>query len=441
MNVGTPFSSNRRAISKYPFASMTALMFALSFSLSTAEPLSPSPESPLRVSKVERVAKKFAVGAVDTILLFDHLFRKSSTVVSRHYLDRVADPNSPFHATYLDYKQGRISKTDLVARLPHVSLIGDSLSKNFYITTVPSVFWRCRTKFRKNWFLDTDPPPNSIYSVYERIEELTPLVATDYARTGAFVTAQSGDEDFIHLLGHTPHFAGQVDQTLKAKRFPDLLLIWIGNNNLDWLVGASPSERAHPDKYLHERARRFGEDYARQLRRLISRAESEDHPAAIVAFGLVNSEAALRARQTAEALRAHNHNLFPYLEVDYRRCESMRPQYRQNIARFEILINRELKRAVDEVRDELRLYPKVRLEYSNAFSELDISNVALLNAHDAWHSSPEGHDLLAQTAFTAIAPSLRFLRIGSQKWDVTHSVEQVTHARLTPRARADNRGP
>ncbi len=414
--VANPFLSNRGARSKYPFAALTPVLFSLILPLSVAESSSPSPESPLHVPKIERLGKQLAVGAVDTILLFDRLFRKSSTVVSAHYLDRVADPKSGFRASYLDYKQGRINKADLVGCLPHVALIGDSLSKNFYITTVPSVFWRCRTKFRKNWFLDTDPPPHSIYSVYERIEELTPLVATDYARTGAFVTAQSGDEDFIHMLGHTPHFAGQVDQTLKAKRFPDLLLIWIGNNNLDWLVGASPSERAHPEEYLHDRARRFGEDYARQLRRLISRAESEDHPAAIVAFGLVNIEAFLRARQTAETLRAHNHNLFPYLEVDYRRCESMRPQYRQNITRFELLINRELKRAVDGLQDELQHYPKVRLQYSDAFSILDISNVALLNAHDAWHSSPEGHDYLAQTAFSALAPSLRFLRIGSQTY-------------------------
>src|SRR5437868_12008986 len=103
-------------------------MLSLILPLSAAEPLSPSPESPLRVSKPERFAKKLAVAAVDVILFWDHLFRKSSTVVSPNYLDRVANPKSPFHALYLNYKQGRIDKTGLVASLPHVALIGDSLS-------------------------------------------------------------------------------------------------------------------------------------------------------------------------------------------------------------------------------------------------------------------------------------------------------------------------
>jgi hypothetical protein len=411
--VVNPFSSNRRARSKYLLASLPPLLLALIFPLSAAEVSTPSPESSPSVSKTTRFGRKLTVGAVNTLLEFDRLFRQSSTAVSERYLDRVADPKSDLHPLYLNYKQGRINQAELVASLPHVALLGDSLSKNFYISTVPSVFWRTRTELRKNWFLDSNPSPNSIYSLDERIDKIAPLVATDYARTGALVTAHSGDEDLIHMLGHTPNFPGQVDQVLKPKRFPDLLLLWIGNNNLDWVHGASPSEREHPEKYLQKRVSRFRKDYTRQMRRIISRAEGEDHPVAIVVFGIVNCGSYFQARKTAEELRAKDHNLYPYLEVDYRRAESLKPEYRQTATRLQRLLNRELQSVVRDLRDELQPYPKVRLQYSDVLAKLDISKIEMINAHDAWHFSPLGHDRVAQTVFAAIAPSLDFLGIGS----------------------------
>jgi hypothetical protein len=32
--------------------------------------------------------------------------------------------------------------------------------------------------------MDTDPSPASVYSVFERLDELTPLVATEYSYSG-----------------------------------------------------------------------------------------------------------------------------------------------------------------------------------------------------------------------------------------------------------------
>jgi hypothetical protein len=67
---------------------------------------------------------------------------KSASAVSASYLQRVADPASRFYADYLAYKNRQISLAQLVARLPHIAMIGDSLSRDVYISSSLSTFWR-----------------------------------------------------------------------------------------------------------------------------------------------------------------------------------------------------------------------------------------------------------------------------------------------------------
>ncbi len=38
-------------------------------------------------------------------------------------------------------------------------MLGDSLTQHFYFSSLPSSFWRARTEWRKNWFLDTGRLP------------------------------------------------------------------------------------------------------------------------------------------------------------------------------------------------------------------------------------------------------------------------------------------
>ena len=371
-------------------------------------------------SEFARFTRIVAVAVVDTVLFWDRFFTKRSTVVSPDSLHRIADPSSRFYQDYLAYKHGRIGRADLVARLPHVALIGDSLSKNFYVSSVASVFWRARTEEQRNWFLDTGRSANSIYSLYERMNELTPLVATEYARTGAIVSAQASDEDLLHMVGHADNFARQVDELLKAKRFPDLLLIWIGHNNLCWTTDLTAEEKKHPEIALPRQTTAFKTNYVRQLRRILDRAKKEDHKISIVVFGLVNTKGYFAARETAEAMRRNDRKLFPYAEVDYVRCEAMKPEYRRNIVRLELAINRELRSSVRALGNELRSSPKVRLQYSGVAAEKNIDDITLLSRYDAWHLSPKGHDLVAQSVFDALTPSFDFLGIRSEPRTAKH---------------------
>ena len=53
-------------------------------------------------------AEEVSADTVNLIFLFDRVATKSTTVVSPHYLDRIADPNSRFHRDYEEYRRGRI---------------------------------------------------------------------------------------------------------------------------------------------------------------------------------------------------------------------------------------------------------------------------------------------------------------------------------------------
>src|SRR5438046_4779574 len=48
------------------------------------------------------------------------------SVVSANFLERIADSASRFHPDFLAYRNGEITKNELIARLPHVAMIGDS---------------------------------------------------------------------------------------------------------------------------------------------------------------------------------------------------------------------------------------------------------------------------------------------------------------------------
>jgi lysophospholipase L1-like esterase len=359
------------------------------------------------------VAEQIVVDIVGSFFLFDQLFIKSATVTSLDYLSRVSEPSSKFYPDYLEYKKGKISRSELVRRLPHVAMLGDSQSKNMYLSSIPSLFWRARTERRKNWFLDTDPSRESINSLYERLDKFTPLVATEYASSGAKVAPGQITPDFPRKLGRTRNFSGQVNQVLRDKRLPDLVMILVGNNNLNWVEIVPSAEREHPEKGLSDIARGFGENYTQQLSVLIDRAKTQDHKVAVVVFGLVDFAKYFKARQKAEMLHASNRKLYPYIGMTSWIYPSLKPAYQKNTTRLVLMLNAEMRTMVANLNRELKDCPNVRLQYSDAFSNLDGSQLELLHPMDALHLSQVGHNVFAQAALKALAPSLHFLGIES----------------------------
>jgi lysophospholipase L1-like esterase len=359
------------------------------------------------------VGNQIGLDLVNTVLFFDHFFMRSATAVSPDYLQRTAEPTSRLHPDYIKYRNKEISRAELVNRLPHVVMIGDSLSKDAHISSIPSTFWRARTRRGRDWFLDTDPSPDSIYSLFERLQKVTPVVATEYSGVGALVDSGKAKANFVRQLVRTRNFSGQVDQLLQSRRFPDLVLIWIGHNNLDWAAEMAPKDREHPEKFFAQAAKIFHENYERQLRRVIERSQTQNHKVAIVVYGLVNFEAFFKAREQTEALRAENRKLYPYLEVDYQHYLSMRPAYRKGMIKLTLMMNVELRHMVADLN---HASPRnVQLRYSSAMATVDIGRAELIHPMDAWHPSVKGHSVLAEAGFGALSPSLEFLGITAEK--------------------------
>jgi lysophospholipase L1-like esterase len=325
-------------------------------------------------------------------------------------LSVISNPASPHHTDYLEYQQGRLTKAQLMDRLPHIAMIGDSLSRDFYVSSIVSCVWRSKMNHGRDWFLDTDPSANSVYSLYERLAQETPVVACEYSSVGGRVDSGGGGHWFCGSW-YPFNFSQQTDLILKEKRFPDLVLLWIGHNNLNWVRGVDPHQPEKVEARLQKIVANFRKDYERQLGRLVERAREQKQRRAFLVLGLVNFKSFFEARNAAEQLRKKDPKLYPYFEVDYKHYESMKPEYRGNMVKLALMINEELRDMVGEFNRKLGGDSQVRLEYSEALATADFSEVEAIHRIDAWHPSTKGHNVLAEAAFGALGPSLNFLGI------------------------------
>ncbi len=342
---------------------------------------------------------------------------RSALFVSPNFLERVAEPESPLHPVYVTYRKGEITRAELIARLPHVAMLGDSACIGIYISWPWSTLWRARTSRGKNWFLHLDAAP-SICSVSKGLEAMTPFVAIECAGVGALVDDEHGRQNLLRRILGTRNFSGQVGELVRARRFPDLILISIGHNNVDWAWRCPPHELDTPEQRLQRLSKEFRQNYARELRRLLEGARMQQHRVAIVVYGLINFESYFKGREAAERLRESDTTLYPHLETTYKYFVSFHPAYRRNLIRLAAMVNEELRAMVEALnREFVHQTEHIQLRYSNALATADLSCAELLHPIDGWHASAEGHNVLAEAAFADLGPSLEFLGIKSPPSD------------------------
>jgi len=335
----------------------------------------------------------------------------SAPFVSPNFMQRIAQPKSPYHPHYLAYRRGEITRAELIARLPHVAMLGDSVCMGIYISSPWSTLWRAHTSCGKNWFLHRDAAP-SICSVSKSLETITPFVATEYAGVGALVNQEHGRQQLFRRILGTRNFSGQVGELVRARRFPDLILISIGHNNVDWAWRCPPHEVEEADERLKRLSKEFRKNYVRELRRLLDAARIQQHRVAVVVYGLINFQSYFKGREAAERLRESDTTLYPHLETTYKYFVSFHPTYRCNLIRLAAMANQQLRTMVEELNAEfVNQTEQVQLRYSNALATADLSRAELLHPIDGWHASVEGHNILADAAFSDLASSLQFLGI------------------------------
>jgi len=336
---------------------------------------------------------------------------KSAPFVSPNFMERVAEPDSRFHRDYLAYQSGEITRAELISRLPHVAMLGDSVCRGIYISSPWSTLWRAHTSRGKNWFLYLGAAPR-ICSISKSLETITPFVAIECAGVGALVDHEHCRQDLFRRILGTRNFSGQVGELVRAHRFPDLILISIGHNNVDWAWRCPPPELDEPDERLRRLSNEFRQNYVRELRRLLEVARVQQHRVAIVVYGLISFESYFKGREAVERLRESDKTLYPHLETTYTYFVSFRPAYRRNLIRLAAMANEELRAMVEALnREFVQTDHILQLRYSDALATADLSRAELLHPIDGWHASVEGHNVLANAAFSDLASSLEFLRI------------------------------
>jgi lysophospholipase L1-like esterase len=334
---------------------------------------------------------------------------KSVPFVSPNFLERVAEPESPFHPDYLAYRRSEITREELINRLPHVAMLGDSVCTSVYISSPWSTLWRARTSRGKNWFLQLDAAP-SICGISKNLETITPFVAIECAGVGALVDDEHGRQNLLRRVLGTRNFSGQVSELVRARRFPDLILISIGHNNVDWKWRCPPNELQELDERLKRLSKELRQNYARELRRLLEGASIQRHRVAIVVYGLINFASYFKGREAAERLRESDRTLYPHLETTYKYFVSFHPAYRRNLIRLAEMANEELRAMVEALNHEfVHQTEHIHLRYSNALATADLGHAELLHPIDGWHASAEGHSILGDAALSDLKASLDFL--------------------------------
>ena len=283
-----------------------------------------------------------------------------------------------------------------------IALIGDSLSTAFHISATPAMLLRMWVAWKRNWFLSLPQEPKVHPSVVERLSSLGPITGVLHASAGAKVD-NGYRRSILDRVTATWHFSHQVDEVL-AGRFPDILLIWIGHNNVDWKSQTnSPTHEsflALSDKFIDR--------YERQLRRLLGGALASNQRAALVVFGLINFKAFFQARNEAESMRRADGSLYPHLESGYKYFVSMKPEYRDGMIGLAGLYNQKLNILCQKLGEQLS-GSEIRLVYSDAMAVARIDKAKFLCAVDAWHASPYGHSVLADSVYPLVQDQANFL--------------------------------
>ena len=163
-----------------------------------------------------------------------------------------------------------------------------------------------------NWVVDDS---GKIDSLFEKLVEKVPVDLHHLAYVSAHVDSPRR-RGFLDRLTGTFHMSHQIDLILTLDDFPEIVLLWIGHNNLDW---ANPDtggkERSLP---LDRVAFKFASSYEVQLRRLLNAAANRRQKISIIVFALVSFEQFFMAREQTEAIKTREPSPVPILGVDYR---------------------------------------------------------------------------------------------------------------------------
>jgi len=247
----------------------------------------------------------------------------------------------------------------------------------------------------RNWVIDNS---GKIDSVFEKLAKRFAIRLDYLAYVSAHVNSEGGRSMLDRVVG-TLHFSDQVDRILRLRDFPEIILIWLGHNSLDWArfwVGKNATQ----SEIISKLAENAIEAYESQFVRLCETASNQHHRVTIVVFALVSFELFFQAREEAEFIKMQDAARYPFLEVDYRYFASMQPPFRKGMIKLANLINSGLLDIVTRARRRFGVRPST--VFSSALHESPINHAEMLSDVDGWHPSLLGHKTLAEHAFPVV---------------------------------------
>jgi lysophospholipase L1-like esterase len=255
-----------------------------------------------------------------------------------------------------------------------------------------------------NWFSDDSSGPDAVNSLFKRLDRRGPLRVANYARSTATVPSNLSTPLLKSLLGEVDDMPRQVDHILERRHFPNLILSWIGHNNVDWKYDLDQDPSLDADTHCAQIPGEVAEAYRVQIARLVAKARQQSYPVAIVIYGLGDVRSAFASRDQAEAIHQKNPGAYPDIDVIYAGFPSLRPEYRSQVPGICDAINEALQAMAASWPAE----SNVRVVYSDALSRVPIQ-LSMLSPRDGWHFNPVGHEIIAaaaQQSLTEILPGL-----------------------------------
>lgn len=268
-----------------------------------------------------------------------------------------------------------------------IACIGDSLSTGFSIRSPLGSVWAARFRRNQGWFNGTEP---GLRSLIRHLETHVPVNAQSLATVSAHALPVARPL-ISHRLFGTRHLPQQIEAVLSQTIPPDVVLLWIGHNDLDFI------EQGWLD--FESLASRIADAVLSQADRLRRAKNFSDRPRWVVVFGLVGFARFFEARDEAARLRAHRPELYPYFETGHAVFPSMQPAHRAGMIKTALRVNERLRDRLSETPPGDR---PVRLVYSDALFATDLSRAITLAPSDGWHPSVHGHNLLAESAARAL---------------------------------------
>jgi lysophospholipase L1-like esterase len=280
-----------------------------------------------------------------------------------------------------------------------IAAIGDSLTTSARVSSFLDMARSFRACADNNWFVDSS---GRIQSCCCQLNVGRDLVSRNYSSISAAVDLGTPRTILDWFLG-TYHFSSQVSAVVAQPRFPDVLLIWIGHNNVNWAAAPKTVRTTQRHELFNRIEREFRQGFQAGLERLLGRARSSRYQVDVVVFALADLEAFFRARARAEAERLRDPGRFPYAKRAQLFFPSLAPENRDGTIELGNRLNKALQDVTATTRRTIEDSTTLRLHYSDKLFLATPEVPEALSPLDAFHPSERGHQLFADAACRAIS--------------------------------------